>query len=98
VSNYATGIQQGNGNIAYIASFPVFEKKYPLGFSVKVETVIGADYGNGLRFTNTNTLILGPDCFTVVTSHPGLPSGVNASDPRIGRIGATWQQAGPIWW
>ena len=25
--------------------------------------------------TNINTLVLGPDCKTVVTSHPGLPRG-----------------------
>lgn len=84
----ATGIKSGS-YIVYIAAFPVYyNEKGSIG------TWVGADKGNNLNYTNVNTLFLKTDCVTVVTSHPGLPAGVPADNPNIGRV---WQASGPVW-
>lgn len=62
---------QANGNIAYTFTFPTIPD--PTGKNVY--TGIGTDVNNGGAVTNTATLILEPNCITVVTSFPGSPGG-----------------------
>jgi hypothetical protein len=85
----ATGIRSGN-NIVYVAAFPIFQSQN----GMQIQVWIGADKGNNLYYTNVNTLVLKDDCVTVVTSHPGLPAGVAADNPNIGRV---WHVTGPAW-
>jgi RHS repeat-associated protein len=60
-------------NIVFVFGFP----SGPAGnMEVKWFTgLIGKGQPNAGTYTNVNTLILGPDCRTVITSHPGLPNG-----------------------
>jgi hypothetical protein len=92
-----TGVRQRNGNIAYVASFPIKTFRNILGITWSVEVWIGRDSENGFQMTNVNSLILKPDCVTVVTSFPGLATDVTAGDARIGRVGGTRYETKPVW-
>src|SRR5215208_2476943 len=64
------------GSIIYVYAFP----RSP-GLSLfKIppqEAANGVDRGHGWDITNVNTLIVGADCHSVITSHPGLPQVYN---------------------
>jgi len=70
---------RSRGNFVYVYAYPIVEVPYLGPTSVDV----GSDANHGGQSTNVNTVILRPDCKTVVTSHPGLPTGVFQGDPRI---------------
>jgi hypothetical protein len=67
------GTVQNGGNIAYVFAFPDHPALPMLGLGAEY-AANGVDRINGNVITNVNTLILKPDCQTVVTSFPGLPS------------------------
>lgn len=80
-------ITLSGGGIAYV--YAPYVKAEAGGNSVS-GFVVGADSRNEFQYTNVRTVIVKPDCKTVETSYPGLPAGINATDPRI--------QGDPTWW
>ena len=78
----ATGYQQRGGNIAYVYAFPQVEFGVG-GLTTKLTLGVGTDRDHNNDYTNVNTLIVRPDCTSVVTSFPGLPSDLSPNDSRI---------------
>lgn len=83
------GTVQNNRNIAYIYAFPNMGGMPMLGIPPRV-AANGLDRNNGYAITNVNTVIVAPDCETVVTSFPGLPDPRNFPGGAFG-IGGTPQ-------
>ena len=78
------GIRQANNNIAYVDA-EYWHKR--LGKFYAKGRIVGTDVTRNRNYTNINTVIVGPDCKTVITSFPGLPRYVRQNDPRIkGRV------------
>jgi hypothetical protein len=91
------------GRTAYVYAFPDHDWTVqgltgPIG--ARWFQDIGIDASNGGQITNVNTVIVGPDCAEVITSHPGLPRGVSSTDPmgggtpywRAPGTGFTWRR------
>jgi YD repeat-containing protein len=83
----ATGYRSGQ-NIVYIYAVPEVDMNvtnFPLipSFLTTFQPLVGEDRSRVDKYTNVNTLVIKSDCSTVVTSHPGLPSGIGDRDPRI---------------
>jgi hypothetical protein len=70
------GTVQNGGNIAYVLAFPDLPPLPLLNVPAR-PAAVGLDRDHGFDITNVNTLIIKPDCKTVVTSFPGLPSRFN---------------------
>jgi RHS repeat-associated protein len=75
----AVGFRSGR-NIVYVYAYPVARDVPVLG---TVSVGVGRDSGRGNMVTNVNTLVVRDDCRSVVTSYPGLPTGVGPNDPRV---------------
>lgn len=94
----ATGFKD-RGRIVYVYAVPevdVNQTLVPLPYT-KVQLAVGEDRSRADKFTNVNTLVIEPDCRTVVTSHPGLPAGMSQNDPRIhGRAVFSPTAIGPL--
>ena len=74
-----------NGRAVYHYAVPEVDANitlWPIPFT-KWQPGVGRDANRGDMGTNVNTLVVELDCRTVVTSHPGLPSGMAINDPRI---------------
>lgn len=98
----ATGFSS-RGNVAYVYAVPEL-KGNVMGTEVKAQVTVGTDSENSFKHTNVNTLIVAPDCQTVITSHPGLPEGMSDKDPRIygtpvwvDRVPTITIQLRPLW-
>jgi YD repeat-containing protein len=80
----ANGYRDG-GSIVYIYAVPEVDMNHtvlPMPFNTKMQPLVGIDSKSG-KATNVNTLVIKSDCSTVITSYPGLPTGVSPGDPRI---------------
>lgn len=83
------GFSQTNGNTAYVYAFPDTEIHFP-GLKVVTTTWVGQDVEMGNDTTNANTVVVGRDGKTVMTSHPGIPSYIDPNNPPKG-VGT------PVW-
>lgn len=79
----ATGVVGANGNIQYVYAFPD-------NAAMKQRAYVGVDASRGGQGTNVNTVVVAPDCQTVITSHPGTPGNWSPADPRIGGSTPRW--------
>lgn len=61
-----------------VANFPIIPS-----FLTTFQPLVGEDRSRVDKYTNVNTLVIKSDCSTVVTSYPGLPSGIGDGDSRI---------------
>jgi YD repeat-containing protein len=99
---FEQGIAYRQGSrTAYVFAFPDFDYTVrglsgPIG--VRGFQDIGIDNTRGGTLTNVNTVIVGPDCKSVVTSFPGLPGTVSPTDPRITGTPHWWGQGRGYTW
>jgi RHS repeat-associated protein len=86
------GFRQDNGNTAYVYAFPDYEMRIP-GLTIVTNTMVGKDVEMGNDLTNSNTVVIGRDGKTVMTSHPGLPSYIDPNNPPRGVGTPFWKQS-----
>jgi hypothetical protein len=78
-------------NIEYVYAFD-----QPDQLDGTPHAIVGTDTENAKGWrTNVNTLVVEPDCQTVVTSHPGAPSNWDPYDQRITGHPEYWPPAHP---